>query len=104
VVALWSYCGGASVVVLWWCFCGRPVVITMVIVAMGIRRWRSDDTEVTVGRTMGRTGRHRGATVVTVVILWSLCDCATVSVAVSLCHWHVRLSLLALPQLASSIC
>ena len=63
---MWWHCGVYTVVIVW-CHCGGTVGATchcgntMVIVAMVVRRWCSDDTEVTVVRT-----------VVIVVPLWSL--------------------------------
>ena len=78
MTVLWSKCGdihcvycGHCSVPLWW-NCGRRATVghTMVIVAMVTRRWRSDDTEVTMVRTVGRTV---GRTVVIVAPPWSLC-------------------------------
>ena len=73
MTVLWSKCGDiVYTVVIVWCHCGGTVGATCHSgpydghwSGWAVRWWRSGDTKVTVGRTVGRT-------VVIVVPLWSL--------------------------------
>ena len=79
MAVLCSKCGNiVHTVVIVWCHCGGTVVavplwaILWSLSLWAVRWWRSGDTEVTVGHTVGSTGRRRGAIVaiVVTVALW----------------------------------